>query len=145
MTNSFVGVWKLDVWEFTDRATGRVSLPWDGRASGEFRFDANSGVAVQMMREGRPLESEPGGPSWAESLTADERREVLDGYVAYWGTYSVDEAAMTLHLHLDGSVRPGWVGGNQHRKFEFSDDGLQLTLYYIVEQGTHRLTWEKAN
>jgi hypothetical protein len=68
-----------------------------------------------------------------------------NGYVAYWGTYSVDEAAMTLHLHLDGSVRPGWVGGNQHRKFEFPDDGRQLTLYYIVEQGMHRLTWEKAN
>jgi len=139
MINSFVGVWKLDVWEFTDGSTGRTSLPWKGRARGEFRFDANGGAAVQIMREDRPLESAPGGPSWAESLSAEERRRTLDGYLAYWGTYSVDEAAKTLLLHLDGSLRPGWVGGNQERRFEFSADGSEMTLYYIVEQGTHRL------
>jgi hypothetical protein len=143
-THSFVGVWRLTAWDFTDQASGQVSLPWEGRASGEFRFDENGGVAVQMMREGRPLESAQGGPSWAASLTPEQRVEVLDGYLAYWGTYSADFAAHTLHLHLNGSLRPGWVNGEQQRRFAFSDDGRQLTLYYVVEQGTHRLTWRKT-
>lgn len=144
MAASFLGVWKLTAWEFTDQASGKVSLPWDGCASGEFRFDENGGVAVQMMRRDRPLESAQGGPSWAASLTPEQRLEALDGYLAYWGTYSADFATKTLHLHLDGSLRPGWVNGKQQRRFHFSDDGRQLTLDYVVEQGTHRLTWWKA-
>ena len=143
MTPSFVGVWKLAAWEFTDRESGQVSLPWEGRASGEFRFDENGGAAVQMMRADRPLESAQGGPSWAASLTPQQRLEALDGYLAYWGTYSADFATKTLHLHLAGALRPGWVNGAQQRRFEFSDDGRQLTLYYLVEQGTHRLSWRK--
>lgn len=143
MTNLFAGVWKLDRWDFTDGVSGQVSLPWNGQARGEFRFDTNGGVAVQMMRENRPLDSAPGGPSWAASLTAEERLHALDGYIAYWGTYTVDEVAKTLLLRLEGSVRPSWVGGQQERKFEFSDDGRSLTLHYIVEQGRHRLTWQR--
>jgi hypothetical protein len=144
ITPAFAGVWKLTAWDFTDQASGQVSLPWDGRASGEFRFDENGGVAVQMMREGRPLESAQGGPSWAASLTPEQRLEALDGYLAYWGTYTADFAAKTLHLYLDASLRPGWVRREQQRRFEFSNDGQQLTLFYAVEQGTHRLTWRKA-
>jgi hypothetical protein len=144
MAASFVGVWKLIAWEFTELASGKVSLPWDGRASGEFRFDENGGVAVQMMRADRPLEAAPGGPIWAASLSPRQRLETLDGYLAYWGRYTADFATMTLHLQLDGALRPGWVNGAQQRGFEFSDDGRQLTLSYAVEQGTHRLSWRKA-
>jgi hypothetical protein len=144
MAAAFVGVWKLLAWDFTDQASGQVSLPWEGRASGEFRFDENGGVAVQMMRRDRPLESAPGGPSWAATLTPLQRSEALDGYLAYWGTYAVDFAARTLHLHLDGALRLGCVNGEQQRRFEFSDDARDLTLYYAVEQGTHRLTWRKT-
>jgi hypothetical protein len=143
MTNSFSGVWKLDKWDFTDGATGQVSLPWNGRARGEFRFDEKGGVAVQMMHEDRPLESPIGGPSWAESLTPEERRQVLDGYVAYWGKYTVDDQTKTLNIQAEGSIRPGWAEGKQQRKFEFSADGKVLTLLYIVEQGTHRLVWSR--
>jgi hypothetical protein len=144
MADSFVGLWKLTAWDFTDQASGVVSLPWEGQASGEFRFDENGGVAVQMMRAGRPLESAQGGPSWAASLTPEQRIEALDGYLAYWGSYSADFAAKTLHLRLHGSLRPGWANGEQQRSFEFSEDGRQLTLVYVVEQGTHRLTWRRA-
>ncbi|MEQ1947522.1 MAG: lipocalin-like domain-containing protein [Bryobacteraceae bacterium] len=143
MTNRFPGVWKLERWDYTD-ATGHVSLPWDGRARGEFRFDENGGVAVQMMRDGRPLESPIGGPSWAASLTADERSQVLDGYVAYWGRYTIDHSAKTLHIDAEGSIRPGWAGGKQQRTFEFSDDARVLTLLYIVPEGTHRLVWTRV-
>jgi hypothetical protein len=145
MAASFVGVWKLLAWEFTDRMSGQVSLPWEGRASGQFRFDENGGVAVQIMRADRPLENAPGGPSWASSLTPEQRSQALDGYLAYWGTYTADFASQTLHLHLDGALRPGWVNGEQQRRFAFSEDGRQLTLHYAVEQGAHRLTWRKAS
>ena len=142
MANQFPGVWKLEKWDYTDDS-GNVSLPWDGRARGEFRFDENGGVAVQMMREGRPVESPIGGPSWAESLTPDERKQVLDGYIAYWGKYTVDDAAKMLRIEAEGSIRAGWAGGKQERKFEFSPDGTVLTLLYIIPSGTHRLVWRR--
>jgi hypothetical protein len=144
MAASFVGVWKLVAWEFTEQTSGKVSLPWEGRASGEFRFDENGGAAVQMMRADRPLESAQGGPIWASSLSPRQRLETLDGYLAYWGTYAADFATQTLHLHLDGALRPAWVNGEQQRRFEFSEDERQLTLFYTVERGTHRLLWRKT-
>jgi hypothetical protein len=68
---------------------------------------------------------------------------IVDGYVAYWANYSVDEASHMLNLDLIGSVRPDWVQGRQQRKYEFSADKDHLTLIYVTEAGVHRLGWAR--
>jgi hypothetical protein len=94
-----------------------------------------------MMRTDRP--GNRTGPSWAVALTPEELLAILDGYLAYWGSYEIDEAARLLTIHVEGSLRPGWVGGDQYREYELSPDARKITLIYEVPGGVHRLTWQK--
>jgi hypothetical protein len=57
--------------------------------------------------------------------TGDEAKAALDGVVAYFGTYSVDEGARTVTHHRQGSVQPG-DKGDLVRGYEFAGDRLIL-------------------
>jgi Lipocalin-like domain len=67
--------------------------------------------------------------------TPEEAKAALTDYVAYFGTYSVDEGARTITHHRQASVQPGDVG-DLVRSYEFSGDRLILrppgTTYEIV-------------
>ena len=71
--------------------------------------------------------------------TGEEARAALDGHVAYFGTYSVDEKARTVTHHKQGSVQPG-DKGDVVRAYEFSGDRLILR-----PAGTtgHEIIWER--
>ena len=136
------GTWDITHWEYREDASGRVSLPWEGHAKGRFVFDAQGRVSLHMMRTDRPGDRPSTGPSWASALTPEEMLAILDGYLAYWGTYEIDEAAQLITIHVEGSLRPGWVGVDQFRNYELSADGA-LTLIYMVPGGVHRLRWKR--
>lgn len=57
--------------------------------------------------------------------TGDEAKAALDGHVAYFGKYSVDEGARTVTHHRQGSVQPG-DKGDLVRGYEFVSDRLIL-------------------
>jgi hypothetical protein len=67
--------------------------------------------------------------------TPEEARAALAGYIAYFGTYSVDERAGTVTHHRHGSVQPGDVG-DLVRGYEFVGDRLILrppgTAYEVI-------------
>ena len=136
------GTWDCTLWEFREDATGATSLPWDGHAKGRFMFDERGRVSLHMMRADRPGARPSSGPNWAGALTRDEMLALLDGYLAYWGTYEVDETMRLITIHVEGSLRPGWVRVDQHRYYEISPNG-DITLIYNVPGGVHRLTWRK--
>jgi hypothetical protein len=54
-------------------------------------------------------------------------REAVTGFVAYFGTYDVDEAAHTVTHHVEASLVPSWVGTDVKRQFNFQDGRLLLT------------------
>ena len=59
----------------------------------------------------------------------------MTDYVAYFGTYSVDEQARTVTHHRHGSVQPGDVA-DLVRGYEFTGDRLILrppgTTYEVI-------------
>jgi hypothetical protein len=57
--------------------------------------------------------------------TGDEALAALEGHIAYFGTYSVDERARTVTHHRLGSVQPG-DKGDLVRGYEFLGDRLIL-------------------
>jgi hypothetical protein len=70
--------------------------------------------------------------------TPEEAKAALDGYIAYFGTYSVDERARTVTHHRHGSVQPGDVA-DLVRGYEFVGDRLIL-----CPLGTaHEVVWER--
>lgn len=136
------GSWDCVHWEFRDDATGATSLVWNGSAKGRFMFDEQGRVALHMMRTDRPGARPSAGPSWAGEMTRDEMLALLDGYLAYWGTYEVDEVKRLITIHIEGCLRPGWVGVDQQRYYEVAPNG-DIVLIYNVPGGVHRLTWRK--
>jgi hypothetical protein len=70
--------------------------------------------------------------------TPDEAHAALAGYVAYFGTYSIDEHARTVTHHRQGSVQPGDTA-DLVRGYEFAGDRLILR----PPGTTHEVVWER--
>ena len=49
------------------------------------------------------------------SGTAEENKAVVQGSIAYFGTYAIDEAKGTISLRYDGTTYPNWDGDTQER------------------------------
>ena len=77
----------------------------------------------------------------AAEPTPDEAKDAITGYLAYFGTYSVDEQARTITHHRKGSINPGQVGDAVVRAYVFeSNDRLVLT----PAGSTNKIVWERA-
>ena len=70
--------------------------------------------------------------------TPEEALVALDDYIAYFGTYTVDEQAGTVTHHRHGSVQPNDTG-DLVRRYEFAGDRLILR----PPDSTYEVTWER--
>jgi hypothetical protein len=115
----FIGTWRL----VSDSSTGLMY------------YDALGNMAAQVM-PGRAR------PKYAGvQPTPDEAKEALTGYLAYFGSYSVNERAHTITHHRTGNINPGQIDDDAVRRYEFvSGDRLILTPV----DSANRITWERA-
>jgi hypothetical protein len=87
-------------------------------------------VQVAPDRERNKAGSEP---------TPEEAKNALTGYIAYFGTYTIDEAARTVTHHRQGSVQPG-DAADLVRGYEFEGDDR---LILQPPGSTYRVVWER--
>ena len=76
-----------------------------------------------------------------------EVRAALAGYIAYYGTYTVDWPRGVITHHVQGALFPNWIGGDQVRTFRLDGDRLTITTPPIRmggEDSTTVLVWERA-
>jgi hypothetical protein len=137
MSHRLVGNWDLVSYDAVG-PDGSRSLPF-GRAVGRLTYDEHGNMAGQVMRPERaPVNVGREG----EAQTV---RAAYIGYIAYFGTYQVNETGDVVTHHVRGALNPSWVGGHQVRKMRF--DGDLLVLQADVKKGpliiTHVLTWRK--
>lgn len=138
----FVGTWKLVLWE-SQRSNGEVIEPRMGRDTvGWIMYDTTGHMCVEIMRGDRPKFSsnDIGGG------TPEEKKSAYEGYIAYCGTYKVNEEEGTVTHHVELSLFPNWIGTDQKRFFELSGDRLTLRtppLLVAGDQVISRLVWER--
>ncbi len=77
------------------------------------------------------------GDDWTP--TPEEARAAYLGYIAYFGTYTVDEAAHAVTHHVEGSLNPSYFGTDQLRPATL--EGNRLTL---SDGKTFRVVWERV-
>ena len=58
--------------------------------------------------------------------TPEENRAIVQGSIAYFGRYSIDESNRKINLRYDGSTYPNWDGEDQTRLIELSGDELKI-------------------
>jgi hypothetical protein len=131
-----VGSWTLLSYA-TEHPDGTTGKPY-GEAVGRLNYDALGNMAGQVMRPNR-IPVAPG--QWG----TQEVRSAYAGYIAYFGTYEVNDAGDTVVHHVEGALNPGWVGGRQVRRLRFDGDLLVLSTD-VLKAGAlvrHTLTWKK--
>ena len=70
--------------------------------------------------------------------TPEEALAALDGYIAYFGTYTIDERAQTVTHHRRASVQPGDTA-DLVRRYTIEDDRLKLN----PPGTTYEVKWER--
>lgn len=139
----FIGTWRLVSNEFR-RTDGEVSYPLGKNAVGLIMYDDSGHMSVHLMRPDRPKFAS------SDHLKGmpEEIKAAFEGYIAYFGTYKINEAEGTVTHHVEGSVLPNWVGVPLKRFYKFSDNRLTLSTPPMT-MGGHKVTglliWERAD
>jgi hypothetical protein len=133
-----VGVWRLVSFEV--QAPGQpIRHPFGPNAVGILIYAANGTMAGQLMRPGRTSFS-------SATITRGSDAELVEaatGYVAYAGTYSVNDTGDTVTHHVTMSLFPNLVRTDQHRGVVF--DGEHLELRTPPDAGRVMiLRWQRA-
>lgn len=137
----FAGAWRLVTSEFRT-ASGDVMYPLGEDAFGQAIFTESGYISAQLMRLSRPRFA---SNNQAHG-TPQEIEQSFQGYVAYCGQCELDLEKQTITTHVEGSMYPNWVGGEQIRFYEFNDDELILRTPPIAmgeETITGVLTWQR--
>ena len=103
--DQLVGTWTfvsaLDV-----HPDGKKTDRWGSLPKGIFMFDPHGHFAQFITRSDLPKFA----AGTADKGTPDENKAVLSGFVASFGTYTVDEADKTVITNVEGSVFPNSLG-----------------------------------
>ena len=142
LADRFTGTWRLLACEgrWSD---GRVSHPYGENPEGRLVYDGRGSFAGQIMAVERPAFATGNLLKGSDA----EVRVAFEGYVAYYGSYSVDETQALMIHQVEGSFFPNWVGEQQIRRFEFDDNG-RLELRTLPIKGARAdltvvLVWER--
>ena len=125
IANRFIGMWRL------------VSAPSPARGqkpTGFIVYDKSGNMAAQIMPD------RPRPKFTATQPTPEEAKEALNGYTAYFGTYTVDANAKTVTHHRTGNINPG-AAETVVRRFEFVDDDRVILR---PAENENVLTWERV-
>lgn len=139
----FVGVWKLISTDFV-LPNGERFFPYGEHPAGVISYEASGQVSVHIMRSGRPKFAS----GQMQEGTDEEVRAAFEGYVCYFGTWSVDAAQGTVTHRVEGSLFPNWEGTDQVRRFEFEGNRLSLITSTIPALGattTATAVWERVS
>jgi hypothetical protein len=119
-------------WRYLGSMTDGKPTPGRGaNPKGIIYYDPSGTMVVQVAPD-----KERGKAGSAP--TPDEAQAALAGYVAYFGTYTVDEKAATVTHHRQASVQPGDVA-DLVRGYEFAGDRLILR----PPGTTYEVLWER--
>ena len=117
-----------------------ITLEQDGKKTdfygpnpqGQLMYDANGHVSVIFTRSDLPKFAS----SNRMAGTPEENKSIMQGSLAYFGTYSVSEKDKIITRHIAGCTFPNWNGTDRKQAFSIAGDELNLTGLSGVSAGT---------
>jgi hypothetical protein len=131
LQKAVAGTWKLISAE--DVVDGKWKpYTFGNPPSGYFIYDASGIASVQIMTTPPVTLSDPDdGP------TPEEALDIFNGYIAYYGTWTVD--AVNITVQVEGAWDPRQVGTAQSRPYQLDGDTL-----IIGNQTTYKRTLQRV-
>jgi hypothetical protein len=128
------GTWRVTSWRSFGADGSETAGPLGEDADGIIVYTRDGTMITTLARRDRPPVTGGdlmGGP-------ADERLAAAASFIAYSGGWRL-EGDVVVHM-VEMSLFPNWVGGEQRRRVELSEDGdhLVLTSGAILVQGIER-------
>ena len=139
--DGIVGAWSL-VSVTADLANGSKSEPFRADPKGIIIFTPDGHFALFQSRAELPKIAS----NDRAKATAEEAAAIIAGSIAYFGTYSVDEAERSLSVTLDGSTFPNLLGGPAQKRLITSLDTneLKFTNPRTPSGMTLQTVWKRA-
>ena len=129
----FVGTWRLV--DFERRGLdGELRPSANSFSNGLLIYTSTGHISQQLTREGRQTFDGRGSP--------EEAQAALYSYLAYFGTFTVNEAEGAVTHHRQAHLIPGRVTAGI-RYYRFTGNRLMLTAPPGGEDVTTTLTWER--
>jgi hypothetical protein len=136
-----VGTWLLGSWVQT-RADGSKNYRFGDNPKGINTFSADGHFSLAQMRGDLPKISsvDPLKP------TPEEAVAIVQGSIAYFGTYTVDEASRTLNVELAGTTLVNQLGTVQKRTIDSidADEMRYRNANSVGNLGKIELVWKRA-
>lgn len=131
MTGGEVATKLLGAWRYV--GTRINGGDWDRGANpkGMIYYGPHGEMAVQIAPDVKRTRA-------GAAMTPAEAFTAVKDYIAYFGTYTVDEAAGTVTHHRHDSLQPG-DRGDLVRRYELNGDRLVLR----APNSTLEVTWER--
>lgn len=111
-----VGSWTL--FSLTAGEGANQTLPYGPNPKGSMMVDANGRFSITVLRSDLPKIASNNRMTG----TPDENKAIVQGIIAYYGTYAIDEATHVMTVKIEGSTFPNFDGGTQTRILSFSGD-----------------------
>ena len=138
--DQIVGTWTL-VSALDVHPDGKKVDRWGPNPKGVFMFDSHGHFTQFITRSDLPKFA----AGTVDKGTAEENKAVLAGFVASFGTYTVDEANKTIVTHVDGSVFPNVVGRDLKRIITtLTADELKYTNPMTSMGMSAEATWRRV-
>jgi hypothetical protein len=139
------GSWRLVSVE-TVRPNGEIIYPFYGKhPKGLLIYDRTGWMGVQIVSDPEPTVPTPSSREKFAQASASEKAEAIDGFYAYYGTWSVDDAGTTVTHHIKESLYPGERDTDGARQLSLT--GKRLTLiaktHEMGEDHERKLVWER--
>jgi hypothetical protein len=115
-----VGTWSV-ISQYVEQ-DGKKVEPFGAEPKGLLVYDRNGRFVLALQR----ATLQKFASNNRMTGTPDENKAIVQGSIAYFGRYSINESESKINLHFDGSTFPNWDGIDQVRLLVLSGDYLEI-------------------
>lgn len=145
VSDRLIGAWRLISVE-TKRANGEIIHPFYGQhPEGLLIYDRSGWMSVEIVSDPKPAVPKVSSREAFLRATPAEKEKAIDGFYAYYGTWSVDPSGASVTHHIKESLYPGERGEEGVRRLTLDNKRLTLTAQAQEMGEIHErvLVWER--
>lgn len=139
LKDQIVGTWTYVSVDLVRADGGRTPL-YGPDPQGQAMFDGHGRYSLMTARAGQARFASGD----RREGTAEENKAVVQGSIAHFGSYTVDETNKTLTFHIETSTFPNWNGTEQKRPFTVTADRLTWTTPASTGSDTAQVVLQRA-
>ena len=142
---ALAGSWRLVSVE-TIRPGGEIIYPFYGKnPTGLLIYDRSGWMSVEIVSDPAPSVPTSSSREKFTQAPAAEKAAAIDGFYAYYGTWTIGDAGATVTHHIKQSLYPGERDTEATRRLSLEGNRLTLVAkaHEMGEDHERKLIWER--